>query len=345
MAVPAGDFVSIQDKTMSGYMGVQVLEAPFRAAQEQPLLDTSANLVQPAQKSAFIGNGTRIGPVQASLESNLLRVAIGQSSLFLTTPEASRLALACRDLTTFFESVAAEGGFWNGCQVEPAKYSRGLIWIHPIASLKDAASFAICARSLRLGGGATFFDRSELRSLTHILQTEATYASRVGNVVDTFGKRFLFAWKFDLERMADLLENRSLQEVVSDDVRFRCRYGISFALNLSVSKESSKTSELTFSLKPVKMVGECLSRIEIKACCSIVASDQQRSIVKLKPAFGGTAPPQSPTIIEEECDDCDPFILDSTISAECLPSSRLLSIVRVHIAPVSLTVAPISLLA
>jgi len=269
---------------------------------------------------------------------------LGQSSIFLTTPEASRLALACNDLSTFLENVVADGGFGNACQLERAKFSRGLIWLHPIVSLKDAARFAVCAHSLRLGGGATFTDQSELRSLSHILQTEAAYASRVGDVVDTFSKRFLFAWKFDLERIVDLLENRSLLEVVSDDVSFTCRHGISFALNLAVSKASFQTSELTFRFNPVKMIGECRSSVEIKTCGSIIVPDPQRSVVKLEPVFGGTRSPQSPAIIaDNECDDSNPLAVDRKSSTEWLHFSRLLSIVRVHIFPISLCIAPISL--
>jgi len=281
--------------------------------------------------------------MQANLQWDLFRVALGQSSLFLTTPEASCLMLTCSDLTTFLENVVAEGGFWNSCQLERAKYGRGLIWLHPIVSLKDAGRFAMCARSLRLGGGATFTDQSELRSLWHILQSEAAYAVRVGEVVDTFSKRFLLAWKFDLNRIVDLLENKSLLEVVSDDVIFTCRHGISFALNLAVSKASFQTSELTFCFQPVKMISGCHSSVEIKACGSIVAPDPPRSSIKLKKVFGGTRPPQSPTIIEDECDDGNAPALDRKSSMEWVHFSRLLAIVRVHMFPVSLCVAPISL--
>jgi hypothetical protein len=129
------------------------------------------------------------GPtVQANLTWNLARVAIEQSSLFLTTPEASRLALACPDLDRFLQNVAAGGGFWNVCQLDRGKFSQELIWLHAVASLKDAAQLAIVAQSLSLGGAATFTDTSEVRSLTHCLQREATYALRVGQVWDTFGK-------------------------------------------------------------------------------------------------------------------------------------------------------------
>jgi hypothetical protein len=282
--------------------------------------------------------------MQVNAEWNLGRVALEQSSLFLTTPEASRLALACKDLSMFFENVCAEGGFFNACHLERAKFSRGQIWLHPIASFKDAGRFAMCAKSLRLGGGASLTDQSELRSLSRILLTEAAYAFRVGEVEDTFCKRFLFAWKFNPERIADLLENRSMLEVVSDDVIFTCRHGISFALNLAVSKASSQTSELTFRFQPVKMVGECRCSIEIKVCGSIIAPDRQRSHVKLKPVFGGTRLPQSPTIIaDDECDDINPPALDSMSSMEWRCFSRLLSVVRLHMFPISLVVAPISL--
>jgi len=283
-------------------------------------------------------------PVQTNLENHLIRIALEQCSLFLTTPEAAGLARACHDLNSFLKTPTAECRFWNVCQLERAKFRQGLIWLHPIASLEDAARFAVCARSLRLRGNATFTDQGELRSLTHILQTEATYADRVGRVVDTFGKRFLLAWKFDLAHVVDLLENRSLLEVVSDDVIFNCRYGISFALNLTVSKASLQSSCLTFRLNSVRMVNECRSKVEIKACGSIVAPDPQRSVVKLKPIFGGTRSPQSPTIVEDDFDDGDPDSLDQLVSTEWRHFSRLLSVVRLHLAPVSLTVAPISLI-
>lgn len=287
-----------------------------------------------------MGEVTGTRSAQTILEWNSCR-AVGQSCSFLTTPEASRLALACRDLNTFLENVAAEGGFWTICRPERAQFRRGLIWLHPIASIRDAGRFAMLAQSLRLGGGATFADPSELRSLTHILQTEDAYACRVGAVEDTFHKRFLCAWKFNPERIADLLGNRSLMEVVSDEISFTCRHGISFAMSMSVLKASCQTPELAFRFNPVKMVGECRSSIEIKACGFVVAPNPHGSIVRFTPVFGGTRLPQSPTIIESEFDDGDLTSLDRESSTEWLLFSRLLSVVRVHMFPVSLCVAPI----
>jgi len=294
-------------------------------------------------RDALVGKVTGPRPVQANWGWNLCRVALERSSLFLSTPEASRLALACNDLNTFFENAVAEGGFWNACQFERAKISQGLIWLHPIVSITEAARFAMCAQSLRLGGGATFTNQSELRSLKNILQTEVAHAFRVGEVVDTFCNRFLFAWKFDLERIADLLENRSLREVVSDDVSFTCRHGISFALNLAVSKASFQTSELTFRFHPVRMIGEYCSSIEIKACGYIIAPDPQKSMVKLKPIFGGTRPSHLSSTFLDECDDGNTLALGSKFSMEWLNFSRLLSVVRLHLFPVSLCVSPISI--
>jgi hypothetical protein len=315
----------------------------FGVTEEKRALDSSASLVKSVQIGTFMGQAAGARSAQTNLEWNSCRV-IGQSSSFLTTPEASRLALACRDLSTFLEHVAAEGGLWTVCRREErAQFRRGLIWLHPIASLRDTAQFAMLAQSLRLGGGATFTDQNELRSLTRILQIEDAYASRVGGVADTFHKRFLCTWKFDPERIADLLENRSLMEVVSGEVSFTCRYGISFALSMSVSKASFQTPELMFRFNPVKMIGECRSSIEIKACGSVVAPDPQRSIVRFTPVFGGTRLPQSPTIVENEFDDADPSFLDRECSTEWFHFSRLLSVVRVHMFPVSLCVAPIKI--
>lgn len=284
-----------------------------------------------------------LSALPGKLPGNLFRVALGQSFLFLTTPDASRLALACTDLTMFLENAAAEGGLWNACKFERAKFSQGLIWLHPMLSLKDAGRFAMRAHSLRLRGGATFKDQRELQSIGQIVQSEAAYAQKVGDVVDTFSKRFLFAWNFHSERIADLLENGSVREVVSDDVICTCRHGISFALNLAVSKASSGTSELTFRVLPLKMIGPCRSTVEIKVCGYILAPDPKSSIVRLKRILGGTRVPQTPAIVEEEPDEASPAALDSKRSTEWLHFSRLLSVIRIHIFPISLCMGPVSL--
>merc|ERR1719245_1509036 len=91
------------------------------------------------------------------------------------------------------------------------------------------------------------------------------------------------------------------------------------------------------------MIGECRSRIEIKACGSIIAPNPKRSVVKLQPVLGGTCLPENRTLIDDECDDGDPPCLHTTSSQEWLRFSRLLSIVRVHMMPVSLCIARISL--
>jgi hypothetical protein len=301
-------------------MGIHIEEVVLGAAQDQQ------TLVEKVAGAPLWHN---------SMELKSSRVAVEQSALFLTTPEASSLALACRDLSTFLDNVAAESGIWKICQLERGKFNQAFIWLHPIASLKDAARFAICAQNVSLAGGATFTDPSEVRSLAQVLEAEAAYAFRVDKPLDSFGKRFLVSWKFDLDRIADLLENRSLLQVVSDDVRFKSRYGISFALNLVVCKASLQDSELTFCFT-VKMMGEYRSRIEIKVFGSVLAPNLQRSILKLEPVVGGTGLPRNCSMAVDEWDDNDLPSPDRLFSGECRHFSQLLSIVRVHMFPVSL---------
>jgi len=248
---------------------------------------------------------------------------------------------------TFFTHVGVEGGYWGFGQVEQAKYERGISWAHPIANLKDAADFARSAKSLRVRGGASLRDQQELRSLTDLLRLEAKYASLVGDIVDTFSKRFLFPWKFDAESIADLRGPGSVLEVESEQVVFKCRHGVSFALSMTVAKVSRESPDIRFRFNAVKFQGNCQSRVEVKAYGHIVTPRPVGCIASLGRAYGGTCLPEACTCAEDACtcgeDEDDLSTVSSPVTSvnKWLPFSQLLSVVRIHIVPVSLCIGPV----
>jgi hypothetical protein len=220
---------------------------------------------------------------------SLTRTALEQSSIFLSTLDVRYLAGACSSLQTFIQN-ASGGGYWDECKPQCArgKYCPKDAWLHSLSSLRSSTRFIMIAKDLQVLGTATFFKRGELASLTEILHQESAHDGMAGNTPGYVASRFFIPWQFRRECITDLLEGSSL-EAAGVPVRFRCKYGVSFALQLVVSKAFSDSPELTFRLDFVESLGaKYLAPAEIEISGSIIAPDMASSIVKLKTVTCGS---------------------------------------------------------
>jgi len=260
----------------------------------------------------------------SSEDTHLARTALEQASLSLHTHEACALAATCRGLRTFLESRPCE--YWDDCQ--SGRYSQSTVWLHQVTSLKNVGQLVMLGRYLQLIGRMDFMRQNQILSLTRVLQNEAMGAAKVGNAFDAVTNRFLITWSFEPQSMIDLLEGHNSEEVSSQEYVFRFRYGISFMTKLVISKASMGNPELTLRLSPVEMVGEYLTRIDIKVRCSVIYPDVDDSIMTLKPAVGGANIERSKGPIEE---DVGMVVPDNSILSDSRSRGQLLSLVCVTV--------------
>lgn len=258
----------------------------------------------------------------SSKDTHATRTALEQASLYLHTDEACALDATCRELHAFLGARPSE--YWDTCQ--SGKYSQSTVWLHQLTNIKNAGQLVMLGRFLHLLGRMDFRRQGQILSLTRVLQNEAMAAARAVNAFDAVTNRFLITWSFEPQSMADLLEGRISGEVSSHAYVFRFRYGISFMTKLVISKASVGNPELILRLSPVEMVGEYLSRIDIKVRCSVICPDVDDSILTLKPAVGGANVEHN----KKPTEDVGMVVPDNSILAD-LRTGGLLSLVCVTV--------------
>jgi len=217
---------------------------------------------------------------------SLTREALEQSSIFLSTLDVRHLAGVCSSLQSFIQN-ASGGGYWDDCHPQCArgKYCPENPWLHSLSSLRASTRFIMLAQDLQVLGTATFYKTSDLASLTEMLHQESAEDAFSLGFVAT---RFFIPWQFKQESITDLMEGSSL-EAVGLPVRFKCKYGVSFAVQLVISKTFADSPELTFRLVLVESLGaKYLANFEIEISGSIIAPDMASSIVKLKKVSWGS---------------------------------------------------------
>jgi hypothetical protein len=218
----------------------------------------------------------------------IVDVALEQSSLFLTTTDASALACVSHELHGFFEDISTVSKFWDDGhpQLGRGAYCEGLSWLHALLPLERALKFARLSRRLQLRGSVVFARDEEVFSLTRLLQAHSRTDMQLHSMGGANPTRFLATWVFDPVSVAGLLEG-SLQEVMSDPVTFTCKHFISFTMKLAVARLSTDSSQLAFYLAPVEMIGNYVNSFELKISASIVAPDAGSSALNLNPMVGG----------------------------------------------------------
>lgn len=240
----------------------------------------------------------------------MARSALEQASFFLPTSDACRLAGACGDLNKFIEEASTDSAYWDDRAPALARgtYSETTVWLHPVIGLRHAAQFMRLARGLRLRGALQLTTGREAVSLIRIMQIESASTAGVN--------RYAVTWSFDPNSVTQLLEGK-LNEVVSAEVTFVYKWGISFAISLAVSRPSSDSPELDFSLARQRMVGEYLSPIKITTYGYVVAPDMDASLVTLNPvAFGTKGDSLEP---HEACEPISPSRPSSERQASVFP--------------------------
>jgi len=280
-----------------------------------------SQMITEYQKRTRIDISDELLPL-SSEEAHATRTALEQASLYLHTHEACALDSTCRGLHTFLETKPCE--YWDDCQ--SGRYSQHTVWLHHVTSMKNVGELVLLGRFLQLLGRMDFRRQGQILSLTRVLQNEAMAAARAGNAFDEVTNHFLITWSFEPQSMIDLLEGHTSGEVSSQAYVFRFRYGISFMTKLVISKASVGNPELILRLSPVEMVGEYLSRIDIKVRCSVICPDVDDSIMTLKPAIGGANVEHGKKPIE----DLGTVVPDNSILSD-LRTGGLLSLVCVTV--------------
>jgi len=263
-------------------------------------------------------------PKKAVARWSLTRTALEQSSIFLSTLDVRYLTGVCRSLRTFIQN-ASGGGYWDDCQPQCArgKYCPENAWLHSLSSLRASMRFIMLAQDLQVLGSATFYKRSDLASLTEMLHRESAEDAFSLGFVAT---RFFIPWQFTQESVSDLMEGSSL-EAMGAPARFKCKHGVSFAVQLVISKAFADSPELTFRLVLVESLGEkYLANFEIEISGSIIAPDMASSIVKLKKLTCGTH-----TGNAKEDVDLESVPSNSKFCLNWLDFKELTSLVRVRV--------------